>query len=337
MDYRTSGVDIDKADSLIGNVIQHAKSTYNKGVLSGIGGFGALYALKNYKDPVLVSSTDGIGTKILIAEHMKKYSGLGFDLVAMCVDDIVCSGAKPLFFLDYIAVGKLKDEIYLKIIESIAKACQFCECALIGGETAELPGMYPEDEFDLAGFSVGAAERKNILEAKNVKAGDIVIGLASSGFHSNGYSLVRKVVTSKNLDYHKDYGFGTLGSILLTPTEIYSPVLLKALNKFKKQIKGIAHITGGGIEGNLCRVIPDNLSAVVHKNSWKIPEEFTFIGAQGEIPEAELYKVFNMGIGMTVVVDSKKKDEITDFFNKNSYKANIIGEIIPGNGEVVLK
>jgi phosphoribosylformylglycinamidine cyclo-ligase len=336
MDYKSAGVDIEKADHLIENVRSFAQSTYSKGVLEGIGGFGAMFELGKYQNPVLVSSTDGVGTKILLAEKMDKYSGLGFDLVAMCVDDVVCCGAKPLFFLDYIALGKLKEDVYLSIIESIASACHFAGCALIGGETAELPGMYPDKEFDLAGFCVGAVEKKDILRSEDIKVGDAVIGLVSSAFHSNGYSLVRRVVDEKNLDLNKNYGFGELGKILLTPTEIYAPVLVDALSKFGKSIKGIAHITGGGIEGNLSRVLPKSCGALVQKTTWKIPEVIRFILREGNISEAEGYKVFNMGIGMALVVDARKKSDLLHFFNESSYKAYEIGEIVPGDGKVRL-
>lgn len=337
MDYRQAGVDIEKADNLIDSVAGLARSTYTRGVIGGVGGFGALFELgRRMKDPVLVSSTDGVGTKILVAREMGKFQGLGYDLVAMCVDDVVCSGATPLFFLDYIAVGKLEQEIYLKLIESIAKACKFSECSLIGGETAELPGMYPDGEFDIAGFCVGAVEKSKMLRPEMVKSGDAVLGLLSSGFHSNGYSLVRKVVRDKGLDYGKDYGFGVLGKALLTPTEIYSPVLVKALQKFDGAIRGIAHITGGGIAGNLSRVIPGQVDATVNKSSWKIPEQIRFIIDQGGISLEEAYKVFNMGIGMALVVDRKKKDAINEFFCSNSYRSHEIGHIEKGTGEVVL-
>ncbi len=334
MDYKSAGVDINKADDLIENVKNFARETYTKGVLSGVGGFGSLFEIGKYKNPVLVSSTDGIGTKIKLAEEMEKYYGLGYDLVAMCVDDIICCGAKPLFFLDYIAVGKLQEGLYLKFIESISRACQFAECALVGGETAELPGMYPENEFDLAGFAVGIIEKDQIIDPEHIKEGDAVIGLASSGFHSNGFSLIRKIVETNNLDLHKNYGFGVLGNILLTPTEIYSPVILKAISKFSKGIKGIAHITGGGIEGNLSRVIPHDLNAVVNKSSWKVPELFQFIKDQGQVEENEAYQVFNMGLGMALIVDSHMKAEIQRFFNNNSYKAYDIGIMEKGEGKV---
>jgi len=328
VDYKAAGVDIEKADKLVDKISILAKSTYIKGVIEGIGGFGGLFDKGPYKGNFLVSSTDGVGTKILIANEMKKFGGLGFDLVAMCVDDIVCCGARPLFFLDYIAVGKLNEDVYLNIIQGITKACKYADCALIGGETAEQPDVYPEDGFDLAGFVVGIVDKKSLITKEMVKEKDAVIGLASSGFHSNGYSLIRKVVKEKKLDYRKDYGFGILGDVLLTPTEIYSPVILKALKKFKKEIHGIAHITGGGIEGNLPRVLPQNLSAVVYKNSWKIRPEIEFIINQGEISQSEAYKVFNMGIGMCLVVSDKRKNEILNFFNDNSYKAYLIGEVI---------
>jgi phosphoribosylformylglycinamidine cyclo-ligase len=335
MDYKSAGVDIDKADTLIDDVRRFAKDTYTKGVMSGVGGFGALFELGKYKDPVIVSSTDGVGTKILLAEKLGKYRGLGFDLVAMCVDDIVCSGAKPLFFLDYIAIGKLREEFYRLTIESIAKACKFSGSALIGGETAELPGMYADEEFDLAGFSVGVVEKSKILDPKTIRKGDAVIGLASSGFHSNGYSLVRKVLNDKGLDLAKDYGFGVLGDVLITPTEIFSPVLVEALAKFgSRKIKGIAHITGGGIEGNLCRVLPENLDALVKKGTWKVRPEFEFIASQGGISEDEAFKVFNMGLGMMLVVDAGSRDKVLEYFNGSSYRAWEVGSIVEGKGEV---
>ncbi len=337
MDYKSAGVNIDKADKLIDRVKAAARLTYTPGVLSGVGGFGSLFEIGKYKNPVLVSGTDGVGTKIMIARETGKLSVLGFDLVAMCVDDIICSGAKPLFFIDYLAMGELEENSYMTLVESIAAACRFSRCALIGGETAELPGMYPKGEFDLAGFAVGVVEKEDILTPAMIKEGDKVIGLASSGFHSNGYSLVRKVLTDKKLDLTANYGFGHLKDLLLAPTEIYAPVLNHALSLFKKNIHGIAHITGGGIPGNLNRVLPENMDAIVDKSSWHIPDLINFIVEQGGISEEEKYKVFNMGIGMTVVVDGAKADEILDFFCKESYKAFLIGEISSGKGEVQLR
>ncbi len=336
MDYKSAGVNIDKADELIRDVRHFASLTYQNNVLGGVGGFGALYELKKYSRPVLVSSTDGVGTKILIAHSLKKYSGLGYDLVAMSVDDVICCGAKPLFFLDYIAVGKLQKDVYLSLLESISKACAFSGCSLIGGETAELPGMYPEEEFDLAGFCVGVLEKGDIIKPERISEGDAVIGLASSGFHSNGYSLIRKIILEKKLELDRNYGFGVLGSILLTPTEIYTPVLIKALSLFRKSIRGIAHITGGGISGNLCRVLPKSLDAVIDKSSWKVPEVVQFIVKQGEIDEKEAYRTFNMGIGMALVADKRREKDILEFLNSNSYKSHVIGRIEKGKGSVRL-
>ncbi|MGC8765451.1 MAG: phosphoribosylformylglycinamidine cyclo-ligase [Brevinematia bacterium] len=336
MDYKSAGVNIDKADALVERITSMAKSTYIKGVLEGIGGFGALFELKDYRNPVLVSSTDGVGTKVIIANELKKYGELGFDLVAMCVDDVVCTGGKPLFFLDYIAVGKLNEDVYLQILQSIAAACQFAECALIGGETAEQPDVYPPDGFDLAGFSVGVVERNEILSKERVRKGDALIGLASSGFHSNGYSLIRKVVRDKGLSYLENYGFGRLGDVLLTPTEIYSPIIVKALKRFKKHIHSIAHITGGGIEGNLSRVLPGDVDGIIQKSSWKRRPEMDFIIKMGDIDESEAYRVFNMGIGMILVVSDRKKNEILQFFNDNTYKSYLIGEVVEGSGKVKL-
>ncbi len=334
MDYKSAGVDIDKADQLIDRVKAAAHLTYTPGVLSGVGGFGSLFEISGYRNPVLVSGTDGVGTKIMLARETGKLGVLGFDLVAMCVDDIVCSGAKPLFFIDYLGLGELEESSYITLIESIAAACKFSRCALIGGETAELPGMYPKGEFDLAGFAVGVVEKKDIIKPEMVKKGDVVIGLASSGFHSNGYSLIRKVVQDKKLNLTQNYGFGHLRDLLLAPTEIYAPVLNHALSKYGKAIHGLAHITGGGIPGNLNRVLPDHLDAKVEKGSWHIPDIIEFIVKQGEIAEEEAYKVFNMGIGMAVIVDSRKAKDILDFFCQESYKAFQIGEIVDGHAQV---
>jgi phosphoribosylformylglycinamidine cyclo-ligase len=338
MDYRSAGVNIDKADGLVDDVKRAAQSTYTPGVLSGVGGFGACFAVPpGYKEPVMVSSTDGVGTKILLARSLEDYSGMGFDLVAMNADDVICAGAKPLFFIDYIAVGTLEEKQYISIIESIAAACRENDIALIGGETAELPGMYPPGEFDLAGFTVGVAERTELLDSKNVQTGDTVIGLASSGFHSNGYSLVRKVVETAGLDLSKDYGFGPLGKALITPTRIYCKVLSDTLKKFGKSLKGIAHITGGGIPGNLNRVLPKNADAEIDTAGWKLPPVIDFIIEQGGIDRDEAYRVFNMGIGMAVVCDSAKAGDIRKFLTEKGFESFVIGKIIPGEGKVVLK
>lgn len=335
MDYKSAGVNIDKADGLISDVKRMAQSTYDANVLSGVGGFGALYELKNYREPVLVSGTDGVGTKVLLAHQIKEYAGLGNDLVAMCVDDVVCSGAKPLFFIDYLAVGKLEDDVYLTLVQSITEACKSAECALIGGETAELPGMYPPDEFDLAGFTVGVVEKSEIIKPDYVREGDVVIGIESSGFHSNGFSLVREAVRQKGLDLHRDYGFGELGKALLTPTRIYAPVLLQLLKRFPGQVHGISHITGGGIPGNLNRVLPPELDAKVDKTAWTIPPVMEFIVREGEIAESEAYKVFNMGIGMAVIAARESAATMVEFLNAAEFRSHVIGETVSGNGKIV--
>ena len=338
MDYRSAGVDIGKADGLIGDVKRAAQSTYTPGVLSGVGGFGACFAVPpGYKEPVMVSSTDGVGTKILLARSLEDYSGMGYDLVAMNADDVICAGAKPLFFIDYIAVGKLEEKQYLSIIESIAAACRENDIALIGGETAELPGMYPPGEFDLAGFTVGVAERSELLDSKNVTTGDTVIGLISSGFHSNGFSLVRKVVETAKLDLTKDYGFGPLGKALIAPTRIYCKVLGETLVEFGKTVKGIAHITGGGVPGNLNRVLPENLDAEIDTASWTVPPVVKFIVEMGGIDRDESFRVFNMGIGMAVVCETSKAEDIRGFLKRKGFESNVIGRIIPGERKVILK
>ncbi len=336
MDYKSAGVDIEKAEGLIGKIKNMASSTYDNNVLSGIGGFGALYELKNYQNPVLVSSTDGVGTKILVAQQMNDFSGLGYDLVAMCVDDIVCAGAKPLFFIDYIAVGKLQNKSYLQIMESISNACSESGSALIGGETAELPGMYKSDEFDLAGFSVGVVEKDQILRSDRVKEGDVVIGMTSSGFHSNGFSLIRKIVETKNLDLHHDYGFGVLGGALLSPTHIYAGVLTDVLNKFPQAIHGISHITGGGIPGNLNRILPNGMDAYVTKKGWEIPEIFRFLIKEGGISEEESFKVFNMGIGMALIVKADQAQVILNQLEEKGFESSVIGDIRKGSGKVAM-
>lgn len=336
MDYRSAGVDIEKAESLIGDVKRAAKATYDENVLSGVGGFGALYELKNYDEPVLVSGTDGVGTKIMLAQTLGDFSGLGYDLVAMCVDDIVCAGAKPLFFIDYLALGKLEEKTYLTLVKSIAEACKVSGCALIGGETAELPGMYPPDEFDLAGFSVGVVEKSKILKPENVKTGQKIVGLLSSGFHSNGYSLVRKIVEVKMLDLQKDYGFGKLGKALIAPTAIYSRALVSALGEFGHLISGISHITGGGIPGNLNRVLPIDKNARVEAGSWPVPDVISFVTETAELKLQEAYKTFNMGIGMAVILDPSIEKDFISLMKEFQFESFVVGEITEGSGEVDL-
>ncbi|MDI3311626.1 MAG: phosphoribosylformylglycinamidine cyclo-ligase [Thermoanaerobacterium sp.] len=336
MDYKDAGVNIDEGNRFVEMIKPIAKSTIKSGVLNGIGGFGALYELTNYKNPVLVSGTDGVGTKLKIAFMMKKYDTIGIDLVAMCVNDVIVSGAKPLFFLDYFAAGKLQSDIGVEVIKGIAAGCSEAECALIGGETAELPGMYNEGEFDLAGFAVGAVEKDEIIDGRNIEVGDVIIGLASSGIHSNGYSLVRKVLFDLGKmstdDYIEEYGL-SLGEVILKPTRIY----VKAFKSLKGiSVKGMAHITGGGFIDNIPRTLKDGVSAKIDKKSWDVPHIFSLIKDIGNIEDMEMYRTFNMGIGMIIIVPNHQCDDAVSQLKAAGEKPFIIGEIVNGEKEVLL-
>lgn len=300
--YKDAGVDIDAGDALVERIKPFAKATNRSGVMGGLGGFGALFDLKKtgYKDPILVSSTDGVGTKLKIAQELGRHDTIGQDLVAMCVNDLVVQGAEPLFFLDYFATGKLETGVAEKVIKGIAAGCKLAGCALVGGETAEMPGMYQPDEYDLAGFSVGAVERKKLLPRKNIKKGDVVLGLASSGVHSNGFSLVRHIMAANDLSYAAKSPTGkTLGEELLKPTRIYVKSALAALKKFPKDIKAFAHITGGGLVGNVERVLPKGMKLDV---AWKLPKIFRWLQEAGDVPTDEMLRTFNCGVGMVVII-----------------------------------
>jgi len=325
--YKKAGVDIDKADSFIKKIIPMIEKTSRPEVLGKIGGFSGLFKpdLKKIEDPVLVSSTDGVGTKLLLAEIQNKYDTVGIDLVAMCVNDIVVTGAEPLFFLDYIAVGKIDENKLLEIMKGITSGCQEAGCALVGGETAELPGMYDRGKWDLAGFCVGIAARKDLIDGNSCSHGDKLIGLASSGVHSNGFSLVRKVFSVAELK-------GKLGQELLQPTRIYVRPVLAALKKFR--IKTIAHITGGGFLDNIPRVLPKGLDAVIKKGSWPVPSVFKTIQKMGTIPDKEMYHTFNMGIGMVLAVESADIKKVLNHFQKNGLTAWDIGVLTTGTKQV---
>lgn len=326
--YKNSGVDIDAGDHFVDLIAPAAKSTYRKEVLGGVGPFAASFALdlKKYKDPVLVSSTDGVGTKLKLAIDLHKYDTIGQDLVAMCVNDLICCGAEPLFFLDYFAMGALKPEEHAPIINGIAKACKYCNCSLIGGETAEMPGMYHGNDFDLAGFSVGVVEKNASINGSTIKPGDTIIGIASSGIHSNGYSLVRKIVSDAKIDLKK------YGEALLAPTKLYPPLVMHLLSNHQSPvtshgIKGIAHITGGGLDGNVPRILPDNCSAEIKLNSWARPEIFNVLQKAGNVEENEMLRVFNLGIGLVLVVEPNSAKDVVKEIEKFGEKAWIIGEI----------
>ncbi|WP_419742197.1 phosphoribosylformylglycinamidine cyclo-ligase [Paraclostridium dentum] len=330
--YRASGVDIDEGNRAVNLIKDKIKGTYDKNVIGDLGNFSGLYSLKdfiNMDEPVLLSSTDGVGTKLKLAQMMDIHNTVGIDLVAMCVNDLICQGAKPLFFLDYIATGKLIPEKIDDIVSGIVEGCKMAECALIGGETAEMPGMYSEDDYDLAGFSVGIADKSKIISGQDVNSGDTLIGISSSGIHSNGYSFIRKIFLEEYkyelTDYIEELEM-TLGEALLIPTKIYVKLVMDLIKKY--ELKAIAHITGGGVIENIPRVIPNGLGIDIEKNSWEKPAIFKMIEKFNAIDEVELHKSFNMGIGLAIVVDSDKAEEIVSYLNESEKQAYIIGKVV---------
>lgn len=301
MSYRDAGVDIEAGDALIEQIKPFAKRTMRPEVLAGISGFGSLFEMpKKFKHPVLVSGTDGVGTKLKLAFELNKHDTVGIDLVAMSVNDILVQGAEPLFFLDYFACGKLEVGTAALVIKGIAEGCEQSGCALVGGETAEMPGMYPAGEYDLAGFAVGCVDKELIIDGTSINSGDIVLGLASSGAHSNGYSLIRKLIAKSGIDFDSDFHGKPFKDVVMAPTRIYVKPLLQLIATLP--IKGMAHITGGGITENIPRVLPAGLTAAINKGSWEMPPLFTWLQAQGNIADLEMYKTFNCGIGMAVIV-----------------------------------
>lgn len=338
--YKQSGVDIDEGNRAVDLIKGKIKSTYDNNVIGDLGNFSGLYSLKDFvgmQEPVLLSSTDGVGTKLKLAQMMDKHDTVGIDLVAMCVNDLICQGAKPLFFLDYIATGKLVAEQVEQIVGGIADGCKMAGCALIGGETAEMPGMYSDDEYDLAGFSVGIADREKIVSGKNVKSGDTLIGIQSSGIHSNGFSFIRKIFLDTydyKLDQYIDELKMTLGEALLTPTKIYVKLVLDVIKNH--EIKAIAHITGGGVIENISRVIPKGLGIDIKKDSWEKPAIFKMIESFNSIDERELHKSFNMGVGLVLIVDKEKAQDVVNYINTTDENAYIIGEVVDNHDGVNL-
>lgn len=329
--YADAGVDIDKADNLVDDIKKIAQQTSRSGVIGDIGGFGGLFSLNtsNMESPVLVSSTDGVGTKLKIAFMMSKHDTIGIDLVAMCVNDIVVQGAKPLFFLDYLSMGKLETKIATDVISGIGEGCRQAGCALIGGETAEMPGFYRENEYDLAGFAVGIVENSKIIDGSGIRVGDKLIGISSSGLHSNGYSLVRKIcfeILKLKIDTHIPELGKTIGEELLTPTRIYSQTVHSIIKNLP--VFGLAHITGGGIADNIIRVIPEQCNVVMRKHSWDVPPVFTYLKQAGNISEREMMRTFNNGIGLIAVVHEKGSQEVLDRLIAMKEKAFIVGEIV---------
>lgn len=339
MTYKDSGVDVDEGQRAIKLMKEHVKSTYNANVLTDLGSFGGLFSLNvdDYKEPVLVAGTDGVGTKLKLAFMMDKHDTVGQDCVAMCVNDILCQGGKPLFFLDYIAIGKLVGEKVARIVGGIAEGCKLAGCALIGGETAEMPGLYDENEYDIAGFAVGIVDKPDIITGEDIEPGDVLLGLPSSGIHSNGYSLVRKlffdVLNMKTTDYVGELG-KTLGEELLTPTKIYVKPILNLITKI--DVKGICHITGGGFFENIPRILPENADAQIDAGSWKIPPIFKLIKQKGNITDKEMFGTFNMGIGMMLIVREKDAEQAIRILKETGEEAKVIGKIIEGNRQVIL-
>jgi len=326
LSYRDAGVDIDAGDDLVDRIKPLAKKTMREGVLAGIGGFGALFEVpKRFKEPVLVSGTDGVGTKLRLAFEWNRHDTIGQDLVAMSVNDILVQGAEPLFFLDYFACGKLTVDTAATVVGGIAKGCELAGCALIGGETAEMPGMYPPGEYDLAGFAVGAVEKSKIINGSTIVPGDVVLAIASSGAHSNGYSLVRKIIERAGAKPSDDLEGLPLGDVVMAPTEIYVKPLLKLIDELN--VKGMAHITGGGLVDNVPRVLPENTQAVLHRDSWQMPALFRWLQMKGGVADAEMVRVFNCGIGMVVIVSPEQADAAIQSLAKQGLKAWVVGEV----------
>ncbi len=344
LDYRKAGVNLDAAEQSVEAIKKLARSTYRPEVIQDIGGFSGLFSLnkEKYRNPVLVSGTDGVGTKLKIAFTLDKHDTVGEDCVAMCVNDLLVQGAEPLFFLDYLAVGEMQNSRVEEIIRGVARGCQKAGCALLGGETAEMPGFYSPGEYDLAGFTVGIVEKDNIINGARIDAGDRVIGIASSGLHSNGFSLVRRIIEDKGISLKDpvEAGGNSLGEELLKPTLIYVKPVLSLLENYR--VKGMANITGGGIPGNLKRILPAGLTASIDPGSWPIPEVFRYLQEKGNVKEEEMFNVFNMGIGYILVIPGDSADEANHFINKElSLNSYIIGEIVKGengdNAEVYIR
>lgn len=336
LSYRDAGVDIEAGNTLVDRIKPHAKKTTRPGVMAGLGGFGSLFELPldRYKNPVLVSGTDGVGTKLRLAIESGIHDTIGIDLVAMCVNDIAVLGAEPLFFLDYYATGKLDVDVAESVVAGIADGCLQAGAALVGGETAEMPGMYSEGDYDLAGFTVGIVEKDAIIDGSQVAEGDVLIGLASSGAHSNGYSLVRKIIERSGQSLNDEFDGATLGEKLLTPTRIYVKSLLQLADKIN--IHAISHITGGGLLENLPRVLPDHLAARIDANSWQRPAIFDWLQENGQVVDREMYRTFNNGIGMVVCVAADDANETVQLLTAAGESASIIGQIESLNDEQVI-
>ncbi|WP_017295032.1 phosphoribosylformylglycinamidine cyclo-ligase [Geminocystis herdmanii] len=340
MDYKQAGVDVEAGREFVKKITDNVASTYRKGVLGGLGGFGGCFEIpEGYQQPVLISGTDGVGTKLKIAHELNRHDTVGVDLVAMCVNDILTSGAEPLFFLDYLATGKLDSNQLAEVINGIVSGCKESGCALLGGETAEMPGFYQVGEYDLAGFCVGIVEKSKILDGSKVKIGDVAIALSSSGIHSNGFSLVRKIIESNGFSWHdkpKELGGETLGEICLTPTRLYVKPVLSALQS-GLEIKAMAHITGGGIPENLPRCLPQNRSIELKLDSWTIPPIFQWLAKTGNVDQEAMLNTFNMGVGFVVIVSEDDVTTVKDHFHNYNIETSSIGRVIEGENSIVFR
>lgn len=339
LSYRAAGVDIEAGDRLVENIKPYAKRTMRPEVLAGIGGFGALFEIsKKYRNPVLVSGTDGVGTKLKLAFELGKHDSVGIDLVAMSVNDILVQGAEPLFFLDYFACGRLDVDTATRVVKGIAAGCEQAGCALIGGETAEMPGMYPEGEYDLAGFAVGVVEKDHIINGLTIQEGDTVLGLASSGAHSNGYSLIRKVIEKNHTDLSADFNGTALSDVIMAPTRIYVKPLLELIQHLP--VKGMAHITGGGLVENIPRVLPESVTAVLQKSAWEMPPLFRWLQQQGNVADSEMYRVFNCGIGMALVIAPEHTDaalRMLQSAGETVWRIGTIRQRIAGEAQTIIE
>lgn len=337
--YEASGVNLEAGYEVVSRIKKHVKSTERPGSMVNIGSFGGMFDLGSlgYEHPILVSGTDGVGTKLKIAFSLEKHDTIGIDAVAMCVNDVLAQGAKPLIFLDYVAVGKNHPEVVEAIVSGVAEGCRQAGCALVGGETAEMPGMYTPGEYDIAGFTVGAVEKSKLIDCSKVKPGDLLIGIASSGVHSNGFSLVRKIVSDRDLEFNQKYeetGDQTLGEMLLTPTKIYIKQVHKVLDEI--DVHGIAHITGGGFDENIPRILKPGQGVEVKEGSWEILPVFRLLEKYGKVPHREMFNIFNMGIGMVLAVNEEDAPRAIEILTEAGEKASVIGKVIEGEGVTIL-
>lgn len=326
MSYRDAGVNIDAGNELVDRIKESVQRTLRPEVIGGLGGFGGAFALpEGYREPVLISGTDGVGTKLRLAMQLERHDRIGIDLVAMCVNDLIVAGAEPLFFLDYYATGQLDVAIAAEVVQGISAGCEEAGCALIGGETAEMPGMYQGKDYDLAGFCVGIVERKRLIDGSRVEAGNALIGLGSSGPHSNGYSLIRRILDETGADLKQSLGSGTLGDALMEPTRIYVKPLLELLHQF--DVRAMAHITGGGLTENLPRVLPEKTEAVIDTHSWQWPDVFQWLQKAGKVSTAEMFRTFNCGVGMVICIPETERDQVLETLNDAGEHAWLLGHV----------